>query len=122
MPAKASSPEIDALFGDGTSVSRVVYDALLKAMRGLGPVEIEPKKTCVHVVAERDGTAFAGIHPRKNGVLLTLRTETAIASPRVRKTEQASRNRHHNDLLVSAPAEIDAELKRWLNAAYTLVT
>jgi hypothetical protein len=93
MSAKASSPEIDALFGDRTSASRAVYDALLAAMRGLGPVEVEPKKTCVHLVAERDGTAFAGIHPRKNGILLTLRTETAITSPRVRKTEQASRNR-----------------------------
>ena len=121
MPAKASAPEIDALFGDRTSPSRAAYDALLAALRELGPVEVEPKKTCVHVVAERDGTAFAGIHPRKNGVLLTLRTETAIASPRVRKTEQASRNRHHNDLLVSSPAEVDAELKRWLAAAYALV-
>ncbi len=122
MPTKASTPEIDALFGDRSSPGRTAYAALLAAMRGLGPVEVEPKKTCVHVVAERGGAAFAGIHPRKNGVLLTLRTKTAIASPRVRKTEQASRNRHHNDLLVSSPADVDAELKRWLTAAYTLVT
>ena len=87
MPTKASTPEIDALFGDSSSPARAVYDTLLAAMRGLGPVAVEPKKTCVHVVAEPGGTAFAGIHPRKNGVLLTLRTETAIASSRVRKAE-----------------------------------
>jgi hypothetical protein len=34
----------------------------------------------------------------------------------------ASRNRHHNDLLVSSTADVDAELKRWLAAAYSLVT
>jgi hypothetical protein len=121
MPAKASTPDTDALFGERPTSSRAAYDTLLAALRELGPVEVEPKKTCVHVVAERDGTAFAGIHPRKNGVLLTLRTETAIVSPRVRKTEQASRNRHHNDLLVASPADVDGDLKRWLAAAYALV-
>ena len=53
-------------------------------------------------------------------MLLNIRSDKPIASSRVRKTEQVSKNRVHNELLVSSPAEIDAELLAWLAAAYSL--
>lgn len=97
-----------------------VYARLLEVARGLGPVAEENKQTCVHLTAGEGATAFAGIHPRRAGILLTLRLAEAIGGPRVRKLEQASRNRFHADILVSSPDEVDAELAGWLRDAYAL--
>ena len=73
---------------------------------------MEPKRTCLHLCGAR--SAFAGVHPRAAGVLLTIRTAAPIESPRVRKTERVSANRAHNDLLLTDPAEVDDELVSWL--------
>jgi len=35
-------------------------------------------------------------------------------------SEQVSKNRFHNELKLSSPDEIDAELLAWLNDAYAL--
>lgn len=97
--------------------TREVYARLLAAARALGPLGVEEKKTCVHLVRR---AAFAGVHPRKAGVLVTLKTDEPLEGSRVRKVEQASRNRFHNDLVLGSPAEIDAEFLAWLARAYDL--
>jgi hypothetical protein len=100
-----------------------IYTALLRAARARltkPPAVEDPKKTCIHLNAGPGGTTFAGIHPRKASILLNLRTDTPIKSPRIRKAEQVSRSRHHSELLLSAPEDVDAELLTWLAAAHRL--
>src|SRR3954447_15483407 len=63
----------------------------------------ELKQSCIHLVAQVGGTAFAGVHPRKQAVLLNLRLSTPLEGPRIRRVEQASRNRYHNELLIESP-------------------
>jgi hypothetical protein len=53
-------------------------------------------------------------------VLLTIKAEKPIRSPRVTKAEQVSRNRWHLDVKVSNTEEIDSELLGWLRQAYDL--
>ncbi len=43
-----------------------------------------------------------------------------VASPRIAKSEQVSKNRFHNELKLTSPDEIDAELLSWLKDAYAL--
>lgn len=104
--------ETAALFARSEPVAEWIFRCLLGALAPYGPVRIEPKATCLHLCGRK--SAFAGIHPRRAGVLLTIRSAAPIDSPRVRKAERASANRAHNDILLSDPAEVDDELAEWL--------
>lgn len=98
------------------SVQRA-YAAILKAVAEFGPVKADAKKTSIHLVAK---TGFAGVHPRKSALLLNIRSSAPIKSKRIRKVEQVSANRYHNEMLIGSPAEVDAELLGWLKAAHAL--
>ena len=102
---------------DASPVSRELYKQLLTALRSIGPFEKEIKKTSIHLVR---GTAFAGVHPRKQSLLITIKASKPIRSARVAKAEQVSKNRWHLDVKLSAAGEIDAELLGWLREAYDL--
>ena len=97
--------------------ARVIYDAILAATSKFGDVTAEEKKTSVHLVAK---TAFAGVHPRKGAVLLNIRSDTPIKSARIRKLEQVSAKRFHNEMLINTPAGVDREVIAWLKSAYAL--
>lgn len=97
--------------------ARKVYEAILAATAKFGDVKAEEKKTSVHLVAK---TAFAGVHPRKGAVLLNIRSDAPIRSERIRKLEQVSAKRFHNEMLIDTPAGIDREVVGWLKSAYAL--
>lgn len=94
-----------------------LYNQLLAKAKGLGPYEVEVKKTCVHLVR---ATAFAGVHPRKQHLLLTIKADGPIKSPRIVKSEQTSKSRWHHDVKLTAAADIDRELLEWLRAGYEI--
>jgi hypothetical protein len=124
MPLKSAATieerTVGALFAGKDPAVRRIYDALFTAARSVGDVVADPKKTSIHLNAGAGGTAFAGIQPRKSGILLTLRSAVPLPSARIRRVEQASRNRFHSELLLSAPEEVDAELLGWLADGYRL--
>src|SRR5713101_5857926 len=106
-----------ALFAGKDDTVQATYTRLLEALRTLGPVKEDPKKTSIHLV---NNSGFAGAHPRKSYLYLNLRTGYPIVSPRIAKTEQVSKNRFHNELKLNSPDEIDEELLGWLKDAYIL--
>jgi hypothetical protein len=111
---------VDSLMAGKDAVVQQIYDRLTGELRALGPVGQDAKKTSIHLTAGEGGTGFAGVHPRRAGILLNVRTAAPIDSPRVRKLEQVSRSRFHNEILLSSPDEVDAELAGWLGDAYRL--
>lgn len=90
---------------------------LIAAAQELPDVVVDPKGTCLHLNRR---VAFAGIHPRKTGVLLNLRTAAPIDSARMRKTERLSANRYNNETLIESPTALDAELRGWIAEAHSL--
>jgi hypothetical protein len=94
-----------------------IYDRLLKAAERFGPVKEEAKKTSIHLVRR---TAFAGVATRKTTVVLTVKSDRKLSSPRIHKSEQTSAQRFHHEVKLTTPAEVDAELVQWLKAAYAL--
>jgi hypothetical protein len=102
--------------GKETSV-RATYDRLLKNARQFGPVVEEPKKTSIHLV---NRTAFAGVATRKSAIVLTIKSDRKLSSPRIHKSERTSANRFHHEVKITSPAEVDAELVKWLRDAYVL--
>jgi len=97
--------------------ARRVYEAILAATAKFGAVKVEEKKTSVHLVAK---TGFAGVHPRKGAVVLNIRSAEPIKSDRIRKHEQVSAKRFHNEMLIDTPAGVDRDVIGWLKSAYAL--
>ncbi len=109
---------VSALFARSDPSAPRTLGILFSALRGVGPYRIEPKKTSLHLNGPK--SAFAGVHPRKTGFVLNLRTGTPIESDRIRKVERVSANRFHNELFITDPKEIDEDLLSWLRDAYQL--
>jgi len=104
-------------FAGREPATRKIYDRLLQASGKFGPVMEDPKKTSIHLVNK---TAFAGVVTRKNAIVLTVKSDREIASPRIHKSQQTSASRFHHEVRLTSPADVDAELTGWLKAAYEL--
>ena len=96
---------------------RAVYDHLVTQLRTFGPIQEEPKKTSIHLA---NTSGFAGVHTRKNYLILNIRSDHLIDSPRITKSEQVSKSRYHQEVKLASPNEVDSELLSWLKAAYHL--
>jgi hypothetical protein len=108
---------LDALFANKEPTVRASYEKVLSSLAKVGPVKTEPKKTSIHLMRE---TSFAGAHPKKAWLDLTIRSEKPIKSVRVRAQEQVSKNRWHQDVRLTSPKDVDAEVVNWLKSAYAL--
>jgi hypothetical protein len=96
---------------------RTIYDHLLSTLRKFGKVIEEPKKTSIHLV---NVTAFAGVQTRGSYILLNIKSDHKIESPRIHKAEQVSARRFHHSVKISSLGEIDSELIGWLHEAYAM--
>ena len=106
----------DHFTGKDPSV-RVLYNGLLKMLRTFGPIIEEAKKTSIHLVR---ASALAGVETRKSYILLNIKANHKIDSPRVAKREQVSAHRIHHLVHLDSPSDLDAELEGWLREAYLL--
>jgi len=94
-----------------------LYRSLRAVLRPIGPFREELKKTSVHFVR---GSAFVGAHFRRSHLLVTIKAESPIDSPRIVKAEQVSKNRWHCEVKVSVETEIDGDLTAWMRTAYDI--
>jgi hypothetical protein len=98
-------------------VAGPILDLLLDAVGALGPFDVEEKQASLHIT---HGRAFLGVHPRAGGLLLNIVTTGPLLNDRIRKSEQISKSRCHNEVLVTDASHIDADLRGWLREAYAL--
>jgi hypothetical protein len=117
MKPPANGFTVKSHFEGKDPVVRQIYDRVLKAAGKFGPVIEDPKKTSIHLVNQ---TAFAGVVTRKSAIVLTIKSERKIPSPRIHKSEQTSARRFHHEVKLNLPAEVDSELVNWLKDAYAL--
>jgi hypothetical protein len=96
---------------------RTLYDQLISLLQTIGPVQEDPKKTSIHLNRK---SALAGVETRKDSLLLNLKSNHAIESPRIEKSEQISAKRFHHKVRISSPGDLDEELTAWLKEAYLL--
>lgn len=110
-------PEDDLLAGQyaGREALRPVYDALESHVRKLGKdVDISPKKTSV---AFRRSKNFAVVTPAsKTRIDLGLNLKGTAPTARLLEEKPGSMCTHKVKL--ESPADLDAEVKAWLKAAY----
>jgi len=108
---------VESHFAGKEATTRKIYDSLLKTSRKFGSVVEDPKKTSIHL---NNKTAFAGVATRKSAIILTIKSDRRLSSPRIHKSEQTSASRFHHEVRLTSPADVDAELTRWLKAAFEL--
>src|SRR4051812_35838266 len=116
MPDAPKTFTVDDHFA-GKPGLRAVYGKLLAALRQFGDVREEAKKTSIHLARR---TAAAGVQVRKDCLLLTIKSDQPLTSPRLFKSEQTSASRYHHEFKLTKPTDVDAELKGWLKHAYDL--
>ena len=113
----AETFSLDSHFSGKEPIVRAMYDRLLSSLRKFGKIIEEPKKTSIHLV---NVSAFAGVQTRGTYILLNIKADHKIESPRIHKAEQISAKRFHHRVKISSLSEIDTELIGWLHEAYAL--
>lgn len=104
-------------FVNKDSSVRALYDELISLIRTIGPVQEDPKRTSIHLNRK---SALAGVETRKDSLLLNIKSDHPIKSPRIEKAEKISAKRFHHKVRISSPKDLDEELKTWLKEAYIL--
>ena len=117
MSTVPETVRVDDHFAGKPPAVRETYDRLLAVLGEIGPVQEDPKKTSIHLVR---ASALAGIEVRREYLLLNLKADHRIESPRILKTEQLSVRRFHHRVKLSSPQEVDGEIRQWLTDAYQL--
>ena len=108
---------VQAILSRADPVVRETYAAILAAVGGFGPHTVELKKASVHLVA---GSAFAGIHPQIKKLRLNIRLARKLQQSRIRKAEQVSASRFHNEMDLASKTEVDGVVIEWPSEAYEL--
>jgi hypothetical protein len=117
IAAGDSVEAVNRVFARSEPKVRALATALIERALALPDVAVDPKGSCIHLNRR---TAFAGLHPRKNALLLNLRSSAPIESARIRKVEKVSANRYHNEMLVESAEALDDELIGWIADAHAL--
>lgn len=94
-----------------------IYNRILIEVRKFGTIVEDPKKTSIHL---NNKSAFAGIRTQKNSLILNIKSAAPIKSTRFPKTEKVSASRYHQEVKLTFPDEVDAELVNWLKEAYLI--
>jgi hypothetical protein len=110
---------LDALYGGPRAVLRPIHDKLWELAQGLGPdVQLVVCKT---YCSFRAATQFAVVKPTtQTGVDLglALPPDTPYTNRLVEAKNLGGGERNRHRIRLGSAREIDAEVKRWLKAAY----
>ena len=117
MTPDETQSQINSHFDRAEENVKEVYAALLRMLCELGPVAVEPKKTCLHLV---NRTALAGVYPKRQVLQLEFKSDYPITDPLVVKTEQISRNRWHHIVRLSSPSDLQNPIASWIRDSYAL--
>ena len=104
-------------FDDKEPIVKSIYNRIVKESRKFGKVVEEPKKTSIHLVNK---SAFAGVATRKSALILNIKSAAPIKDARIKKSEQVSASRFHQEVKLVSPEEVDPILINWLRDAYAL--
>ena len=117
MGSLATKPRLADHFKDREPVLRDIYQRVLATGRRFGPVKEDPKKTSIHLNRK---SAFAGVATRKSALVVTVKAEADVKSPRIVKHLKASARLWYLDVRLESVEDVDPEFARWLKKSYEL--
>jgi hypothetical protein len=107
---------VAAQYGGDKAGLKPIYDALIKAAKSCGPVEVAPKKSYVSL---RRSKQFAIIQPStKTRVDLGLNMKSEPAKGRLEKSGSFNAMVSHR-VRLEKPADVDKDVKAWIRKAWS---
>ncbi|MDR0298492.1 MAG: DUF5655 domain-containing protein [Streptococcaceae bacterium] len=97
-------------------LAREIYEQLMAELE-IGLYDVEVKKTSLHLT---NGAAFLGISPKKNWLDITIVLNHRLEHQTLKKAEQVSKSRWHNDMRLSALSDVDSKVLAAIQEAYDL--
>lgn len=107
--------DLDAWFVGRVPEMRAIFDAVLAAIRALGPVTVLPEKSRI---AFQTRMSFAQLTPRRAWVDGHVVLARRLEHPRFRRIDSISAKNHVHHFRLASPAEVDDEVRSWLREAY----
>jgi hypothetical protein len=108
---------VDAMYAGAKTGLRPIYDALVKAVRKLGPdAELTPCKTYVGARRKRQFALIRPTTPKR--VDLGLALSDTEPQGRLEDAKSLGNERIKRIIKIASVGDIDAEVERWLKAAY----
>jgi hypothetical protein len=96
---------------------RELFDELVRRLRKLGPVGVDPVKTSINLVA---GHNFGAVTVRGNFLRLEFLAETRIADGRIVHIERLGPEKFGHSVVIESLTDLDDVVMGWLAAAYRL--
>lgn len=94
---------------------RALVDAVVAALRAIGPVRVLPEKTRI---AFQVRMSFAQVTPRQKWLDGHVVLARRLEHPRFRQVQTFSPRNHMHVFRLTRLDEVDAEFRRWLREAY----
>ena len=94
---------------------RALFDAVVAAIRAVGPVRVLPEKTRI---AFQVRMSFAQLTPRRRWLDGHVVLARRLEHPRFRRVQTFSPRNHLHEFRLSRLSEVDADLRAWLAEAY----
>jgi len=108
---------LDGHFARSEPQVRAAFDAVVAAVRTLGPVEVLPETTRIALHVRMSFAAFTARRRWLDGhVVLGERLDHA----RFRRIEEFSRHNVLHAFRLQGPEDVDADVRAWLAAAYRI--
>ena len=94
---------------------RGVFDELVRRLRKLGPVEVDPVKTSINLTARRH---FGAVTVRGTFLRLGFLSEGRIENHRIVHIERLGPRKFGHSIVLESVADLDEVVMDWLAAAY----
>jgi len=94
---------------------REIFDELVRRLRELGPVGVDPVKTSINLTARHH---FAGVTVRGTFLRLGFLAEKRIADGRIVHVERLGPAKFGHSVVIESLADLDDVVMGWLAAAY----
>ena len=120
MPHSCQVVPLDGFFEGAAPPLRELFELFVAAAREYGDVTVNVTKSRIALQARM---RFAGIdRPRKRYLLANFVLTRPVESPRLTRVEYVPPYYYVHRLRLAEPADVDAQLRRWLAEAYEVGT
>jgi hypothetical protein len=116
-PAATPADLVNAQYAGAKSALRPIYDLLAKEIEGLGEAVLDPRQTYVSVIRRRQIAVIQASTKTRVDLGLALAGVAPDGKLQLAKSSLGSDRITHR-VALGSPDDVDAEVIRWLRAAY----
>jgi hypothetical protein len=111
----APAMTIEEYFSTGPPWERPVFDAVMEALDGVGPIHVEPVSVGIFLKRPR---RFATLRPMTKWVALSFSLPHVVDHPLMKRKPMEYGGQWYHVVNLRDPSEIDADIRDWLVEAY----